>query len=371
MNLNIYKLFGLPSNPTQDDIESSLSVLEFVLKESDQTEACYETQLALAVEKLLVRAKPILLDPESRAYYHRQLLGSQEQEKPMIPAFDVELTSLDRAALALSGEEYRQALEYSSQVLAERPREPIALEIKTRSFMLLGMLDEAIQTCKELLTRCPHSHQYHALLGALFAYNGQMGQSLKAYSSASKLCRLPLYIAAMGEALVSFKDYEQGVQLLEEANEKEPNNAIIQRSLAIGYHNQVISKWEAEGGMPTSRESVSWGQERLLQAKGLLSSEEFTSKINSLLQIVEWSLESHWDRSILGTLWNGFLTLVFSAFVFGLIAESIGGMIGTILGVLLGVVVLGIWYSAGWSEGWRISKFSSACRDARRNNEYG
>jgi tetratricopeptide (TPR) repeat protein len=131
--------------------------------------------------------------------------------------------------------DHADVLRRTEAILAERPGDDAAHELRARALMALGRLDEAERNAADAVRLDPDEVRYHELLAEVLAARGDHRDAAGEYA---RLARgdpsLPDWTLAEAQERLDAAQTEQGVDAARRAVRLDPRNAAAQLALAQG-----------------------------------------------------------------------------------------------------------------------------------------
>ena len=278
-----YALLNLPASAAENEIKKALH--REMRQWTNRTNApqIERRQEAERRVKLLEQAESTLLDAAKRAQYDREL-GGGGAATHTAPEFDLSGVSnlIDEARRLLGNDRVADALFVARKAVDAEPQNPEAWLVLGTAFSSDGEAEKAIGAYKRAIDLRPNVAGYHFELGSIFESAEQWRDALRCYERAYKIdASVLMYRAAYGVVLVKMGDPTQGISILEQCVQQEPQNAAYQWFLAIAYRESAYLGWtyvaegqsvgllEIPGHYATSIDHVTLAQDALTKALAL------------------------------------------------------------------------------------------------------
>lgn len=277
-----YALLNVPASAAVEDVKKALH--REMRQWTNRTNApqIERRQEAERRVKLLEQAEVTLLDPAKRAQYDRELGGGAA--KQTAPELDLAGVSnlIEEARRLLDRARVADALFVARKAVDAEPQNPEAWVVLGTAFSSDGEAEKAIDAYRRAIDLRPNVASYHFELGSIFETAEQWSEALRSYERAYKIdASVAMYRAAYAVVLVKMGDPAQGIGILEQCVQQEPDNAAYQWFLAIAYRESAYLGWtyvaegqkvgllEIPGRYATSIDHVTLAQDALTNALSL------------------------------------------------------------------------------------------------------
>ncbi len=263
--VNYYQILGIPETATVAEITEKIKEKSRLWTQRQNANRIEQQQEAVNNLRLIPQMKDILLNPEKRAAYDKEL--KSKIYAPQVESKDVDSEDLIQEGWRLIGMgNIHDALYCATKATQAFPNNPEA-------WLLLGYCEErwgnysdAIDAMNKAIKLEPNNAEYYYDLGCLFEDHGDNASALKQYQRAATIDpETTVYRASIGSVLVSSGQIEEGVRILEQCIKEEPNNQGYTDLLAIcyiemGYRNWTLvpdgNKHVSPGYYPTKNEHL-------------------------------------------------------------------------------------------------------------------
>lgn len=146
-----------------------------------------------------------------------------------------EMSAFAEVQAALERGDFPDVLSQTGAILAERPGDDAAHELRARALLALGRLDEAEANAADAVRLDPDEVRYHELLAEILAARGDHRDAAGEYARLARADpRLPDWTVAEAQERLGAAQTEQGVDAARRAVRLEPRNAAAQLALAQG-----------------------------------------------------------------------------------------------------------------------------------------
>ena len=344
---NFYTLFNL--DPTANDEQIKIVIHRELRTWTNRTNAPQidRRQEAERMVKALEQAELILTDQTRRAEYDEQLKNQQTASTESIPPVTASTNVNDLVSEAhnlLVNGRVADAVYVAQKATDLDIRNAAAWSVLGLALDRFGEPDKAIIALKRAVMAQPDQAIYHSDLGSVYESNENFAEALKCYETAYRLdSSVAMYLAASGVVLVKMGHGVEGIHILEQCVEREPDNPSYQWFLAIAYQENAYLGWtQVNQGHPllepgyyaTDLAQVALAQEALNKALSLRFDD---SELSNHLEKVKQDIDRMTEKSYVGnqrlpwifgavsliTLYNG--GWAFGIFYLLLVALYVGG----------------------------------------------
>ncbi|MDN4593516.1 tetratricopeptide repeat protein [Polycladomyces subterraneus] len=261
---NYYELFGIPREADKGGIRKRIH--QELRKWSNRTNApqMERRQEAERMVQLLEEAEEILLDPDKRAAYDRQLTAASRLQtsvrREQAAAFDVTRTGTGTVTpvetIISRGTELLEQNRVADTIVLARQANPDAWALLAHAKLEWGEPEQAVEAFRRAIELKPNDGRYYYGLGQTYE---QLNRWEEAVTQYRRTCKTDpdnhQYRVALGMALIRAERFDDGVALLEQCAQAEPDNPVYQESLAIGYQAKAYySSTKVPAGHPMMAE---------------------------------------------------------------------------------------------------------------------
>lgn len=249
---NYYQILEISPSASEEEIKKALFAT--YRKWSNRTNApqLERRQEAERIVKLLQTVEEILLDPEKRAIYDRQLLDEpsstpEARMEPTTPVEPGETDGVEKGWLLLHEGKTLEALSLAKKFIESNEETAEAWDLLVEIHHKRGEQEKAIEACKQTIRLNSDSASNYARLGRLLEAAEQLEDARIQYKQAWKLDPNSLeYCGAVGILSVKTEQYTEALAPLEKCIEDEPDqkkNSMYQWYLAFAYHRMAYTNW--------------------------------------------------------------------------------------------------------------------------------
>jgi len=265
---NYYERFGIPRDADEGEIRKRIH--QELRKWSNRTNApqMERRQEAERMVQLLEEAEEILLDPDKRAAYDRQLAAAsrlqtsarREQASTASRTGTGTVTPVEtiisRGTELLEQNRVADTIVLARQATEQDPHNPDAWALLAHAKKEWGEPEQAVEAFRRAIELKPNDGRYYYGLGQTLEQLNRWEEAVTQYRRASKTDPdNHQYRVALGMALIRTEQFDEGLALLEQCVQAESDNPAYQESLALGYQAKAYYSWtEVPAGHPMMAE---------------------------------------------------------------------------------------------------------------------
>ncbi|MEZ5549040.1 MAG: tetratricopeptide repeat protein [Pseudomonadales bacterium] len=262
MMQNYYLLLGLNQTASEEDIKAAISTKRKAEAKNQAHAKLERRQEAERVMQLLHEAQLILLDSQKRAKYDQELKSAPREERE-IDESDLEGKE-DYVALGwqlLIKGEVADALFVATKATEQDASNADAWALLAQAKFRWGETEDAIYEYKRAIKLRPNDAEFYFDLGVVYESADLPNEAYTQYQRAAQINPKDTnYRAATGALLVKNKEYEEGIKILEQCLQEDPDNKSYKWFLAIGLWGRAESYFwrnpEDDSGYVTSKDDA-------------------------------------------------------------------------------------------------------------------
>ncbi len=352
---NYYEILEISPSASEEEIRKAL--FQAYRKWSNRTNApqLERRQEAERIVKLLQDVEEVLLNPQKRALYDRQLQGGESLKPDTEPAIhpepvtEIESTVVDdgveKGWLLLQEGKLTEAFSLVSTITEKNDDNAEAWSLLAEIYLRQNKLEHAIKASQQAIQIVPTHASGYALLGRILEHGKRLEEAVEQFEKAWKLEPTSLdYCGSVGILLVKTEQYAKALSPLEKCieNETDPKkNSTYQWYLAFAYHRLAYTNWlEISEGHPhvdaglyaTEKKHIQEARTYLDRALGLsFDDPQLSANLNSCKQ----DLQRLSSRQFMG---NWLLPSINAAI--GILAISLDSIINVRFSTIGGILML-------------------------------
>ena len=276
---NYYKLLDISPTASAEEIKEAIKKLNKVWYTRTNSPSLERRQHAERMVKALEEAEKILLDPQKKAEYEKEL-NSAAPEPQGIDETEIEPTSdlVAEAWRLLQVDRVADAIYVGTKATEKDGSNPEAWAVLAQAKFLWGDVDDAIYEYNRAIKLKPNDDTYYFDLGTIYQQREQWREAVNNYERASKIApQVSMYRAAIGEVFARLEKYDTAIQILEQCHNEEPDNESYKWILAYCYLDSCYRSWkrDPENGdyMPTETKDIQDAYDLIKKAQDLKSTD--------------------------------------------------------------------------------------------------
>lgn len=241
--VNYYQILGLPETASIADITEKIKEKGRTWTQRQTAKRPEQQQEAVNNLRLIPEMKAVLLNPEKRAAYDKELKASAYT--PQGERKDVDADNLIKEGWRLIGiGNIPDALYYATKAIKAQPDNPEAWSLLGYCEDGWGNYSDALEAMQKAVKLEPNNAEYYYDLGSLYESHSDEANALKQYQRAAIIDpQETSYRAAIGSILVATGQIQEGVKMLEQCIKEKPDNQGYKDLLGMCYIELGYRNW--------------------------------------------------------------------------------------------------------------------------------
>jgi tetratricopeptide (TPR) repeat protein len=346
--INYYQLLNLAPSAGEDEIRTAIKRELRVNSGRTNHPNLQKRQEAERKVEQLEQAEEILLDAAKRSEYDAKLRSAPAEVKKESRGVDVGGKDLVQLGWQLLiDDNVADAMFVAKKATEADGGNADAWALLGQAKFRWGEPQDAIYEYKRAIELRPNDGEFYYDLGCIYESIDQPGDALTQYQRAAKIAPTQtMYRAAIGALMVKHNEAAEGVRILEQCHQEDPENESYRWFLALAYHDRSIANWtpiQIEEGQPV--QFFATEKAHLEEAKEYLDKAEALNVDDSELK--QWIREGRELVDDMSTrTFSGNKIATALGFVFGIVAMFAGGSEAGASGILAGLyfIVVAILY---------------------------
>lgn len=291
--INYYDLLGVSDKASEEEIRVSIKERKRIWTQRQNAPKIEQQQEATNNIRLIPDIETILLNPQKRAAYDKQLLSAPKDN------YQLDNKQTDVAELIqecwrlLSVGNVPDAMMSATRAVDLQGNNPDAVALLGYCKAQWGEIQAAIKDYKTAINLRPNDPSFYFDLGGIYEQNEQWKDAMQQYQRAVQIDpKDPVYRAAMGSVYIKNEMYKEGIELLERCISEDPKNEGFKYLLATAYSESTYQNWtyveSMERYLTTSIDHVKEAEFYIQKAKDLNVSDSYLdSRISSIQEAID------------------------------------------------------------------------------------
>lgn len=242
--VNYYDLLGVGQSATEEEIKAKLKMKKRVWTQRQNAPRPEQQQEASNNLRLVPKIEETLLDAQKRTAYDQQLRTAPAEES------HVDASSIDGENLIIEGwnllgkGNVPDALMVATKATETMGDNPDAWALLGYCKAQWGETDDAIYEYKRAIKLRPNDASFYFDLGGIYEGIENWSDALQQYERAEKIDPgTTVYRAAKGSVFIKNDMYQEGIGVLENCLQEEPDNEDYKELLVIAYLDSSWQNW--------------------------------------------------------------------------------------------------------------------------------
>jgi len=240
---NYYELLGINQGASEDEIRTKLKEKKRLWTQRQNAPKPEQQQEATNNLRLVPEIESTLLSHDNRATYDKKL-QSAPKEEAHVDVDKIKSEDLVKQGWQLhSVGKAHDALFLAIKATGVQGDNPDAWALLGYSKAQVGEIDDAIYEYKRAINLRPNDATFYFELGGIYENIENWDDALRQFKQATQIDQnTPVYFAGIGNAYIRKGLFQDGIAILKDCVQKEPDNKSFKSLLTAGYIDSAIQE---------------------------------------------------------------------------------------------------------------------------------